>query len=119
VFSRAGHGLLTEKTKEWRRKVNKYSWLLASFLATILIYCAAARAQSQQRPIMETLANKVIQRYQQASCEQLSKQKEEPKKPKEQEALQILRNDPQLRTAFINKVAAPIANKLFECRLIP
>jgi hypothetical protein len=37
----------------------------------------------------------------------------------EQKALQMLRNDPQMRTAFINKVAAPIANKLFECGMIP
>jgi len=37
----------------------------------------------------------------------------------EQRALQILRNDPQMRTEFLNRVAAPIANKLFECGLIP
>jgi len=28
-------------------------------------------------------------------------------------------NDPQMRAAFINGVAAPIANRLFECVLIP
>jgi hypothetical protein len=28
-------------------------------------------------------------------------------------------NDPRRRTAFINQVAAPIANKLFECGVIP
>jgi hypothetical protein len=37
----------------------------------------------------------------------------------EQRAVQALRNDPQMRTAFINQVAAPIANKLFECGMIP
>ena len=68
---------------------------------------------------MDAIANKVIQKYQQSSCEQLWKQKSEPKSPKEQEALQVLRNDPQIRSAFINKVAAPIANKMFECGLIP
>jgi len=30
-----------------------------------------------------------------------------------------LKTDPQMRTVFINKVAAPIANKMFECGLIP
>jgi len=68
---------------------------------------------------MDAIATKVIQKYQQSSCEQLWKQKSEPKSPKEQEALQVLRNDPQIRSAFINKVAAPIANKMFECGLIP
>jgi hypothetical protein len=37
----------------------------------------------------------------------------------EQRAMQALRNDPQMREAFINKVAAPIANKMFECGMIP
>ena len=37
----------------------------------------------------------------------------------EQRAIQLLRNDPQMRTEFLNRVAAPIANKLFECGLIP
>jgi hypothetical protein len=31
----------------------------------------------------------------------------------------MLRNDPQMRTEFLNRVAAPIANKLFECAMIP
>jgi hypothetical protein len=38
---------------------------------------------------------------------------------KEQEALQKLRNKPAMRLAFINRVAAPIANKMFECGMIP
>ena len=36
-----------------------------------------------------------------------------------QRAVRALRNDPQMRSAFINRVAAPIANKLFECGMIP
>jgi len=31
----------------------------------------------------------------------------------------MLRNDPQMRAAFIDKVAAPIANKMFECGMLP
>ena len=37
----------------------------------------------------------------------------------EQRAIQLLRNDPQMRTEFLNRVAAPIVNKLFECGMIP
>jgi hypothetical protein len=37
----------------------------------------------------------------------------------EQRVLHILRTDPQIQTEFLNRVAAPIANKLFECGLIP
>ena len=33
--------------------------------------------------------------------------------------IEFLRQDPQMRTAFIDKVAGPIVNKMFECGLIP
>ncbi len=65
------------------------------------------------------VADKVIGKYQSASCEQLWQQKGQPKSEEEQRAVQFLKNDPQARTAFINKVAAPIANKMFECGMIP
>ena len=45
--------------------------------------------------------------------------KNKPKSTQEQEAITILRNDPQMRAAFIGKIAAPIANKMFECGMIP
>jgi hypothetical protein len=45
--------------------------------------------------------------------------KSAPKPPMEQNAIQMLRNEPQMRIAFINRVAAPIANKMFECGMIP
>jgi hypothetical protein len=31
----------------------------------------------------------------------------------------FVRNDSQARVAFIDKVAPPVANKLFECGLMP
>jgi hypothetical protein len=65
------------------------------------------------------IADKVIQKYQQASCEQLWQQKGQPKSAQEQKAIELLRTDPQRRIVFINQVAAPIANKLFECGMIP
>jgi len=36
----------------------------------------------------------------------------------EQRAIQILRNDPQMRTEFLNRVAGPVANTLFACGLM-
>ena len=72
-----------------------------------------------QHPILDTVAEKVVQKYQQSSCEQLLERRGQPKSPKEQEIVDLLRNDPQRRTAFINKVAAPIANKMFDCGMIP
>jgi hypothetical protein len=85
-------------------------------LASLLLFVGVVGAQY---PILDMIADKVIQKYQQASCEQLWQQKGQPKSAQEQEAVEILRNDPQMRTVFINKIAAPIANKLFECGMIP
>jgi hypothetical protein len=76
-------------------------------------------ASAQQYPIIDEIAHKVVQKYRNASCEQLWQQRGQPKSPREQEAIQALRNDPQMRAVFIDRVAAPIANKMFECGLLP
>jgi len=68
---------------------------------------------------MDMIATKVVTKYQTASCEQLWQQKNEPKPQEEQRAVQFLKNDPQARTAFINKIAGPVVNKMFECGMIP
>lgn len=89
---------------------------------SVLLPVGIASAQPQY-PIMEKIAQKVIQKYQTSSCQQLAQEKSHPptgqQAQMEQRAIQALRNDPQMRTAFINQVAAPIANKLFECGMIP
>jgi hypothetical protein len=88
----------------------------------LLLHVGLASAQ-ESFPIMERVAQKVIEKYQTSSCQTLAQQKKQPptgeKAQIEQRALQILRTDPQMRTEFLNRVAAPIANKLFECGLIP
>jgi hypothetical protein len=76
-------------------------------------------AGAQDYPIMNLVADKLIQKYQQATCEQLWQEKGKPKAEQEERAVQLLRNDPQMRRAFIDKVAAPVANKMFECGMIP
>ena len=54
-----------------------------------------------------------------ATCEQLWQQKSQPKSAEEQRVIGLLRRDPQMRTAFFNKVSGPIVNKMFECGMIP
>ena len=85
-------------------------------LAAMLVLVGGAFAQEM---IVDMVANKVIQKYQQSTCEQLWQQKSQPKSPKEQEIVQMLRANPEMRAEFINKVAAPIVNKMFECGMIP
>ena len=96
------------------------AYLLA--LVPLLLHVGMASAQGSY-PIMEMIAQKIIQKYQTSSCQQLAQQKSQPptgqRAQMEQRAIQLLRNDPQMRTEFLNRVAGPIANKLFECGMIP
>ena len=89
--------------------------LLFSVLAATL-FAGTAHAQY---PILDAVADRVVQRYQSASCEELWQKKSEPKSAEEQRVMQFLREDPQMRTAFFNKVSGPIVNKMFECGMIP
>jgi hypothetical protein len=93
---------------------------LFSVLGLTLLHISNADAQ-QQFPIMDKIAEKVIQKYQISSCQQLQQKESQkaPPSPQEIKAIQFLHSDPQMRVAFINKVAPPIANKMFECGLIP
>jgi hypothetical protein len=91
------------------------------FVLAMIVFGAlfVSRADAQQYPMLDRVANHVIQKYQQSSCEQLYQQRQQPKSEMEQHAIQMLHGDPQMQQAFINQVAAPIANKLFACGLIP
>jgi len=86
---------------------------------TLLLFAGVAGAQYDQHPLLDKVANKVIQKYQNSSCEQLWAERGQPKGQREQEAVNFLRSDPQMRQMFINRVAGPVANKLFECGMIP
>jgi len=33
--------------------------------------------------------------------------------------ISLLQSDPQMRAAFLNKIAGPVSNKMFECGMIP
>ncbi len=97
------------------------SLALVSLLA-LGVYSKKTQAQAPQHyPIVDAVAEKIVQKYQASTCEQLWEKRSQkaPPKPEEQRAIQLLHNDPQMRAEFINKVAAPVANKMFECGMIP
>jgi hypothetical protein len=80
---------------------------------------AAVGVSGSQYPMLDMVAQKVIARYQQSTCEQLWEARGKPKSPQEQEMLQILQGNAEMRTVFLNEVAGPVANKMFECGLLP
>lgn len=99
----------------------KKTILSAVVLASAAAAIASARAQ--QFPIIDRFADRLIQKYQTSSCEELIQERiqkqGQPKTAEEQHAVSMLQTNPQMRAAFIDRVAAPIANKLFDCGMIP
>ncbi|HKD68311.1 MAG TPA: hypothetical protein VKB84_15805 [Candidatus Binataceae bacterium] len=89
------------------------------YLFTILSAILFSGIALAQYPILDRVAAKVIQKYQQSSCEQLWQKRGQPRSQQEQRVIQFMRNNPDMRTYFLNQVAGPIANKMFECGLIP
>jgi len=88
-------------------------------VVVVAALAVAGLVYAQQFPMLDSVANKVVQKYQSASCEQLWQQKGQPKSPEEQRVVGLLKSDPAMRTEFINRVAGPIVNKMFECGMIP
>ncbi|MBV8092481.1 MAG: hypothetical protein JO110_04460 [Acetobacteraceae bacterium] len=90
--------------------------------AGLLSLCASA-ADAQQYPMLDQLAARIVNRYQTSSCQQLAAERAHPRSGQqrgmEERFVRLLHEDPNMRQEFINRVAGPIANKLFECGMIP
>ena len=98
--------------------------IATAFFASVFAAVAmASQEPAGKYPLMEGIAQKVIQKYQTSSCEQLQAEKQQPPDPKQAQmkakAFEQLHKDPEMRKAFIDKVAAPIVNKMFDCGMIP
>jgi hypothetical protein len=102
-------------------KLSRVTRVAGLAVSPLLLALAGGTYAQEQHPLLDQAANKVIQKYQTASCQQLwaERANKQPPSPTEQKFIELLKTDPQMRTLFINKVAAPIANKMFECGMIP
>jgi hypothetical protein len=99
-----------------RRRASLY---LLALVPTLSLFPGLALAQYGQYPLLDKAANRVIEKYQNSSCDQLWQDRYQQKSQEEQRAVEFLRSDPQIRQMFIDRVAAPVANKLFQCGMIP
>jgi hypothetical protein len=100
---------MSTQEKSMTRRYLRYALLPAAFVAGL----AAA-----QYPILDMIADRVVQKYQNATCEQLWENRGKHS-PREMEAVQMLRGDPQARKQFLDRIAGPVMNKMFECGMIP
>lgn len=94
-----------------------------ALIPALILAAGLPYANAQGELMVDKVADKVIAHYQGASCEQLMAKKMQPQSPEEaqkkQKLVNLLRENPAARTHFLNRVAGPIANKLFECGMIP
>lgn len=100
-----------------------YRTFVVSALLTLIANVPFASPQQSEYPIVDKVAQKVIDKYQTSSCGDLKAQKQAPQPADQaqmrQKVVTLLRNDPKMRAHFLNKVAGPIANKLSECGMLP
>ena len=94
---------------------------LALVALPALLFAGAAPAQDF--PVVNMIAQKLIAKYQNSTCEQLWAEKAagkgQPKSQKEQQAIQVLQGNPQMQQALFSQVATPIVTKMFQCGMIP
>ena len=99
--------------------------MLKRFLPVLLLpaICLGGAAKAQDFPILDEIAQKVVAKYQNSTCEQLWEEKAQgqgkPKSAQEQRAVEILQGNAQMQQAFFAKVATPIVTKMFQCGMIP
>jgi hypothetical protein len=98
-------------------------------LTAIAVLGSACGKFLSKDALLDGAAKLVIAKYQNSSCAEIAQMKSQPNQSSQtdrgsesviqEKAIELLRNDPALREEFINRVAGPIANKMFECNLIP
>jgi hypothetical protein len=99
--------------------MRNHPYLLGLSLALAFAgFVGLARAQY---PVVDTVGNRVVQKYQQSTCEQLWQERahKQPPTQAEDRAVQMLRTDAQMRAAFVTIVAAPVVDKMIVCGMIP
>jgi hypothetical protein len=89
------------------------------FSLVFLVLLVGSSVAQAQHPLLDSVAQRVVQKVQQSTCEQLWESRGKPKPEREREVVQLLRGDPALMNEFLGIVAAPVAAKMLECGLIP
>ena len=91
-------------------------------IGSILIGGLSAGDVQAQTPIVDMIVKKILTKYETTSCEQLAAEKRSPTARQtalKDKAVEILRSNPDMRKQFLDRIAGPIANKMFDCDLVP
>jgi hypothetical protein len=90
-----------------------------SLVAVVVGLCAAGYIAGQDHRYSEMgrVAQQVIEKYEHASCREIAATRSETA-ASQQSVIGMLHGDADMRRKFLNRVATPVAKKLFECGLI-
>jgi hypothetical protein len=112
------HPCRTSERQEGKTMTGRFRLLAA----VPLILCADL-AVAQRYPLLDAIADKVVHKYQGATCEQLWQERAaggaKAKPQEEQRFIQFLREDSGARAEFFKRVSSPIVTKMFECGMVP
>jgi hypothetical protein len=97
------------------RQMSKLMWVLV----VVVVVVIGVGAWSQRGKVLDMTADEVTQKFSTASCEELKAKKGEPPTMIKKVALSMLHDDPDARKSFIDKVAAPVLNKMVQCGMAP
>lgn len=111
--------------------MKKSHLLFLGVLTSIAMVVNSCESFVSQEALLDVVANLAIKKYEKASCEEVAQMQPKSKftpgssadagkeATLEAKAIELLQNNPEIRQKFIDRVAGPIANKMFECNLIP
>jgi hypothetical protein len=88
-------------------------------IAAVVIIVLGGGVWASRGMILDSAADEVAKKFQVATCDQLKAQKDESPTAMKKAVLWFLHDDPQARVAFIDKIAAPVLNKMIECGMAP
>jgi hypothetical protein len=103
--------------------------LLGALTSTMVV--SSCESLVSNEALLDVAANFAIAKYEKASCAEVAQMQPKPKSAGSSQAdagkeaalqakaIEMLQNNPEMRQKFIDRVAGPIANKMFECNLIP
>ncbi|XZO02462.1 MAG: hypothetical protein ACM65L_01320 [Microcoleus sp.] len=111
--------------------MKKFHLLFLGFLTSVGMVVSSCDSFVSQEALLDIAVNFAIAKYEKASCEEVAQMQPQSKSTPDSKtdggkqaalqakAIELLQNNPEIRQKFIDRVAGPIANKMFECNLIP
>lgn len=92
---------------------------MISMMSTVPAIAQTPPEMPPDGAMLDMVTGMVVQKYKSSSCEDLKAKKGEPPAEIVEAAVAFLRSNPPLRVKFINKIAPSVANKMFDCGMIP